>query len=352
MRKRSFPSFGFFPDATFGVVRSLSFEDLKKTGINCVMINTFHLWQTGALSLIEKSGDIKSFWGWKGFVSSDSGGWQVLSLIERGKGKILERGLEFHIDNKKYFFTPEKSIQVQFVLGSDLKIVLDDCPPPHASKTRLKESIRRTVEWARRSKEEFLSQIEKRRPSRSPLLLAPIQGGNDLSLRERCFFELEKIGFDGYGLGGWFLDKKGKPQEKLISFLGSLIPPNKIAFALGVGDPYSVALAFRAGFRFFDCVLPTRDARHGRLYVFKAPIDKLDLAHPDFYSYLYIKRAGFRSQFYPVSEYCDCLTCTTYTRAFLSYLFHIGDPLALRLASIHNLRFYVRLITRLHEIYD
>ena len=349
MRKTSFIKTGFLPDATFGVVRGLPFFLLEKIGTKAVMLNTFHLWRQKMVSIAERFGSIKEVIGWKGKVATDSGGWQVLSLIEKGKGKITERGLEFWLDDKKYTFTPQKSIQTQFVLGSDLMIVLDDCPPPLAAKERLVKAVTRTVEFARISKEEFWKQIEKRGMKTRPLLLAPIQGGNILSLREKCFQQLEEIGFDGYGLGGWFLDKKGRPQEKVINFVGSLIPKNKIAFALGVGDPWSVVISYRAGFKLFDCVIPTREARHGRLYIFERDPSSLSFDHPGFYKFVYISRGRYRYDPSPLSPYCSCFTCQTTSLAYLHYLFKIKDPSFIVLAVIHNLTFYNTLISLLQK---
>ena len=346
-KKLEFPT--FFPDGTRAVVRSLDSKDLEEAKVEGIIVNTYHLARQPGDKLLAKLGGVKKFMNWKGFIISDSGGFQIMSLIHRGgKGKITKAGVYFEGER----FTPENSIQIQFNLGVDVIIVLDYFTSPKASKDEALESVKITIEWAKRSKEEYLRQIEKRKipEGKRPLLLAVIQGGFYKDLREKCAGELLKIGFDGYGFGGWPVDDKGNFDFELMRFNAALTPDDKIRFALGVGKPENIVEGVKAGYHIFDCVLPTRDARHRRLYVFKKNWKKiLEEGRHDFYEYIYPTREEFARYKGPIEETCDCYTCQNYSLSYLRHLFKIEDTLAYRLASIHNLRFYTRLIEALRK---
>lgn len=357
-KKMRFPI--YFPDATKAVVRSLDASDLQRANVEGVVVNTYHLMLKPGASVVGAMGGIGSLMNWDGWIASDSGGFQILSLIQSSQsgGKVTDNGIVFYGGaggKKRHLFTPEKSIQVQCTLGADIMICLDDFTPPRANSEQIDVSVTRTIEWAKRCKEEFLKQVDKRGwdEKSKPKLFGVIQGGDDKEARERCAQGLIKIGFDGYGFGGWPLDKEGNLNFEITAFTASLTPDDLPRFALGVGNPQNIVECFRVGYHIFDCVLPTRDARHRRLYVFTDDPDKKDLFQFDkIHSYVYILREKYVRDNRPVSEFCDCYTCQNYSRAYLHHLFRIEDVLAWRLSTIHNLRMYTRLTDALRKYVD
>ena len=347
----------YFPDATLGVVRSLSSADLEKTGVKGLVVNTYHLREKPGLELLTKVGGIKKLMNWKGLITSDSGGFQLFSLINKNPnlGKITDEGVVLYTGKnkqKKILFTPEESIRVQFALGSDIMVCLDDFTPPEADTNRATQSVSRTINWAERSKQEFEHQLkicgfsnEKR-----PLLLAPIQGHNYFNLREKCAQELVNIGSDFYGLGGWPFQANGKFDYQMCQLNSNFTPDDHPRFALGVGSPMNIVKLHQMGYHFFDCVLPTRDARHKRVYIFSDDPTQIDyLNDEDWYQYLYFDRGSLSDDLNPISKHCDCFTCKNHSRAYLHHLFKVGDSLAFRLATIHNLRFYSKLMELLQQ---
>lgn len=334
-----------------GVARSLDSFDLKNAGVKGIVVNTYHLMTQPGTTVLKEIGGIKKYMNWNGLITSDSGGFQLLSMIYKNKslGNITQNGVIFCQDSKsgkkKYQFTPEKSIQVQFAIEPDIMICLDDCPSASANNEENKLSVNRTIEWAKRCKEEYLKQLEGQQKNYHPLLFAVIQGGRDEKERERCGKELLKIGFDGFGFGGWPLDEEGKMNLEILRFTADLIPESLPKFALGVGNPRAIVECFKMGYNIFDCVLPTRDARHGRLYIFSDNPEKTDiLENKDIHQYLYISREKYARDKRPIGEFCDCHSCKNYSLAYLHHLFKIEDSLSWRLATIHNLRTYTKLI--------
>ena len=334
----------YLPDATRGYVKSVDPTDLVSSGIKGVMVNTYHLIENPGLEVIKKAGGIKKYMGFDGLVSSDSGGWQMFSLIHRNSkaGKITDDGVTFRFGNgKKGLVTPEDIIKAQFRLGSDIMICLDDFSPPDGDKKRVKESVSRTIYWAERSKKEFEKQLKEYKftSNNRPFILAPVQGGKDKKLRKHCAEELIKIGFDAYGFGGYVVDECGNWDMDMSEYLVSLLPKDSIKFALGIGRINDVYRLAKMGWDIFDCTLPTRDARHKRLYILNK--EKNDC------SYMYMGKTKNADNFNPIDPSCDCLTCKNHTVSYLNHLFNTKDPLAYRLASIHNLRTYSRLIESL-----
>jgi len=340
----------FFPDATRAVVRTVDAEDLRRCGVQGLVVNTLHLTQSPGVGLIKSQGGVHAFMGWDRPIISDSGGFQAMSMIRENAryGTISDAGITFvHADTPgrpRLRLTPERCIQIQFNLGSDVLVCLDDCPRPDASAQEVADAVRHTVAWARRCKREYERQVQARGLSSGerPLLFAVIQGGYERDARRRCADGLREIGFDGYGFGGWPLDVNGGLAVDTLAYTASLMPDDLPKYALGVGSPQSVRRCWQMGYGVFDCVLPTRDARHRRLYVF-------DDEAVDGYAYLYIGDDRFKRDGRPLSETCDCHTCRHHTRSYLHHLFQIGDGLACRLATIHNLRFYVRWMEGLRE---
>ncbi len=331
----------FFPDATRGFVRGLSSADVKQCGVQGIMVNTFHLYMRPGVSSIQKQGGLHAFIGWRGPIMSDSGGFQVFSFARQKGGDVdvTNEGVAFRspYDGSRHFFSPEEVIRAQWELGVDMMVCLDECPPPEASRSEVERAVERTVAWARRSKEEYLALRE--RDGRSPLLFAVVQGGRFEDLRAQCAAALCEIGFDGYGFGGMPVDEEGSFSEGMVRFTASCLPSDSIRFGLGIGAPGHIAQSAAAGWDAFDCVVPTREARHGRLYVLKE----------GGYATFQITNASFRDDSRPIEEECACSTCVHYSRAFLHFAFRTGDALAGRLASIHNLAFYMRWMRLLRE---
>ncbi len=345
----------FFPDATRGVVRTVDSRDLEAVGVRGCVVNVFHLSSRPGVGLIKSAGGIHEFMDWPRPIASDSGGFQLMSMIRENPmyGTVTKRGIHF-VDadrgGKKVLFTPERSIRYQIDLGSDLVICLDDCPSPDASADEVAASVRRTVQWAERCRAEFdrLLAVRHRGDGPRPLLFGVVQGGYDREMRRRCAEELLPLGFDGFGFGGWPLTPEGALAEEIFAYTASLLPDPLPRFALGVGSPEHIVTCYRLGWRIFDCVLPTRDARHGRLYVWNAPDPGLaDLRTPDFYDFVYIRDEKHKRAWGPLSEACDCPCCRDYSLGYLHHLFDVDDPLGQRLATMHNLRFYTQLLASL-----
>lgn len=346
----------FLPDATRGVVRSVDSDDLIGCDVEALVMNTFHLMQNPGSSTARALGGLHQMAGWPRPILTDSGGFQIYSLIRQNPkyGRLSDKGAVFTPDGspRKYNLTPEKSVQLQMSFGADILICLDDCTHADDAPAEQEKSVRRTVEWARRSRAEFerlLAQKQLTEHER-PLLFAVIQGGANPDLRRLCAEELLAIGFDGFGYGGWPLDSEGRLLVDMLALTRALVPPQFPLHALGVGHPANVVACARMGYPLFDSAMPTRDARNGRLYVFTADdTQPLPDSGDDWFTYVYvgderhIKAAG------PISPFCDCLTCRTYSLGYLRHLFKIGDALYLRLATLHNLRFMMHLMACLRS---
>jgi len=338
----------FFPDATRAVVRTVDAADLEACGVPGLVVNTLHLTQSPGVGLIKSQGGVHAFMGWDRPVITDSGGFQAMSMIRENDryGSISDAGISFvNADaprRKKLKLSPEKCIQIQLDLGADILICLDDCPRPDADATEVATSVRRTMAWAERCKQEFEIQVARRGLDPAPLLFGVIQGGYDCDSRKRCADGLLPLGFDGYGFGGWPLNAEGGLAADTLAYTASLMPNHLPKYALGVGSPEHLVRCREMGYGIFDCVLPTRDARHHRLYC-------TDPEQKDGYSYLYILDDRHKRDPRPISETCDCLCCTRFSKSYLHHLFKIQDSLALRLATIHNLRFYSRWMDRIRE---
>lgn len=337
----------FFPDATRGVVKTVDSQDILSTKTPGILVNTYHLFEQAGYGVIKKHRGIKNFMSWPGIAISDSGGFQVMSLAKKSSSnKISDKGVIFPSTKvKNYIFTPEESIRFQLSLKTDLVVVLDDFTESGSSFLKAQETVNRTILWARRSKKEFkrLTRLGKK-----PYLISVVQGGDFTNLRAECAKELLKIGFDGFGFGGWPITPEGKFNYKIAEVISKIAPPDYFLYGLGIGKPEEVAACFRLGYQIFDCVLPTRDARHRRLYVYKAKsIKKIKISGTNFYQYYLPDKKIHANELKPVSRACDCLLCQKYSRSYLYHLFKIKDPLALRLATIHNLRFYSLLMEKL-----
>lgn len=335
----------FFPDATRAVLRTLDSVDITNTNTKGILVNTYHLYTDLGADVIKKHGGIKKFMNWDGAVISDSGGFQVMSVAKTSGGKITDEGVIFRPSkNKKSLFTPEDSIKFQFILDSDMVVVLDDFTPPGMSEKVARNTVERTILWAKQCKEIFNQECERKKLDETtrPYLLGVVQGGEYEALRAECAQRLVDIGFDGLGYGGWPIDADGKFDYKSAQIIAENAPKNYFLYGLGIGKPDEVVTLSKMGYHIFDCVLPTRDARHKRLYVF-------DKSSPKGFSYYVPDRERYYKDTNPIDKNCDCLLCTHYTRSYLAHLFRIGDATALRLATIHNLRFYSMLMEGLQK---
>lgn len=343
----------FFPDATRGVVRTLDSSDIEDTKTPGVLVNTYHLYRELGKKVIKRHAGIRNFMGWNGGVISDSGGFQVMSVAKQTKtGKITDEDVTFVHDGKKIKLTPESSIEFQMLLKPDMVVVLDDFTPPNATYTQAKDTVDRTLLWAQRSKQEFEKICKKQSLSKTerPYILGVVQGGDYLDLREYCAKRLVEIGFDGLGYGGWPIKTDGFFNWDVAKVIVGNTPEDYFLYGLGIGKPEEVVGCVKLGYTIFDCVLPTRDARHKRLYVFNAQSMKDINVHQDnFYSYYVPDKEKYYNDNQPVSTACDCLLCAKYSRSYLAHLFRIKEVTAMRLATIHNLRFYSILMEKLQK---
>ena len=342
----------FMPDATYGYVRSLTSSDLREVGLPILMMNAFHLMQKPGSSLISSLGGLHEMAAWKGLIMTDSGGFQAYSLIRQNAkfGSLTEKGIVFYPEgsSRKLLLTPEKSIQLQMGYGSDILVSLDDCTHVTASRAEQEASVSRTLAWAARAKASYLAQLKSRKWSNEdrPLLFAVIQGGAELDLRRRCAEGLLEIGLDGFGFGGWPLDEESNLITDILEYTRSLIPREYPIHALGIGHPAGIVTSFRLGYEMFDCALPTRDARHGRLYTWSEADAALT---PDgrWLKFRYINTEDNFRDAGPISPDCDCECCRDYSMGYLFHLYRMRDTSYMRLATKHNLRFMTRLIERL-----
>lgn len=357
-RKGSLHAPFFMPDATRASVRGMTSDELSAIGVEALVVNTYHLFLQPGEALVKDAGGIHAFMNWQRPVLSDSGGYQVYSLIHKNPdlGRITEEGAEFRsvLDGSTHLLTPERAIQIQFDLGVDMMVVLDDPRPNDAPEEEIVNAVDRTLRWAKRCRIEFDHQVMERglTDETRPLLFGVVQGGMMLSERKRCAEGLVTIGFDGYGLGGRHVDMEGKFLGELMTALASFLPEDSIRFALGVGKPEDIVRLHAVGWDMFDCVIPTREGRHGRLFIWDEQTNHSSLiTHlaSSFYSTININNEQFTRDFAPVDVTCDCTLCTKYTRAHLRHLFRVGEALAFRLASEHNLRFYMRLMQKLQK---
>lgn len=344
----------FLPDATFGVVRSVSSTDLLASGITALVMNSFHLMQRPGSSVVQALGGLHNMAAWPGPIITDSGGFQAYSLIQQNAkyGSMSDNGIVLHPEgsDRKLLLTPEKSIRLQLRYDTDVAICLDDCTHVDAPFDVQALSTERTIRWAQRCKDEFDRIVGQRQDSGKPRpqLFGVIQGGGYRELRKRCADALLEIGFDGFGYGGWPLDSQGRLLGDVLAYTRELIPQSFPMHALGVGHPLNIVESARLGYSIFDSAMPTRDARHGRLYAQTSdPAAAIARRSGEWFSFVYANDAKHIKSDKPISPGCDCLCCTHYSLGYLYHLFKLGDSLFKRLATIHNLTFIARLMRML-----
>ena len=347
------------PIATRGAVKNLTPEELKELGAKIILANTYHLWQKPGPEIVKKIGGLHKFMAWPSPILTDSGGYQVFSLARHRK--ITDKGAKFRseIDGRELFLTPEKSVEIQLALGSDIIMVLDECPPYPCGREYARKSLNLSLDWAERCKKHFEIKISKSKIQndnakskiKRPLLFGIVQGSVYKDLREKTAKELLKIGFDGYAIGGVSVGEPFREKMKVLKWVSPLLPKDKPRYLMGLGRPEEIAAAAKLGIDMFDCVIPTREARHGRIYKFKIQNSKFKITNQNskFYETIQITNAEFKKDFKPIDKNCDCYACKNFSRAYLRHLFRIKEMLAMRLATIHNLRFYLSLMERIGE---
>lgn len=318
----------FMPVGTRATVKTLTPEELYEIHSGVILANTYHLWLRPGADLIEKAGGLHKFMNYHGPILTDSGGFQVFSLAN--PKDISEEGVHFksHIDGSNLFLTPEKSIEIQNKLDSDIAMSFDECPPASASYEYMKNSVERTLRWAKRGKDAH------KNPNQS--LFGIVQGGVYEDLRKYSATETVKLGFDGYSIGGVANDGENKDaMYKAIEYSTPYIPKDKVRYLMGVGEPEDIIEGVIRGVDIFDCVLPTRIARHGNAFTK--------------YGKISLKNAKYKEDFTPIEEGCDCYACKNYTKAYIRHLVNVDEVLGGRLLSIHNIRFLIRLTEELRE---
>lgn len=318
----------FMAVGTRATVKTLAPEELYDCNCGIVLANTYHLWLRPGEDIVKKAGGIAKFMNYKGPMLTDSGGYQVFSLA-RPKD-ISEEGVKFksHIDGSELFLTPEKSIEIQSKLGSDIAMSFDECPPASASYDYMKNSIERTLRWAKRGK--------KVHSNKDQCLFGIVQGGAYEDLRKFSAIETVKLDFDGYSIGGVANDGESKEDMyKAIDYSTPYLPKDKLRYLMGVGEPVDILEGVSRGIDIFDCVLPTRIARHGNAFTRYGKVN--------------IKNAKYKEDFTPIEDTCDCYACKNYTKAYIRHLINVGETFGQRLLSIHNIRFLTKLTEEIRE---
>ncbi len=320
----------FMPVGTAGTVKGLIMEEVEDLGAQMVLANTYHLYLRPGEDLVRRLGGVHAFTRWSGPMLTDSGGYQVFSLS--GIREVHDEGVEFrsHIDGSKHQFTPESVMEVQRTLGADVIMAFDECPPGGCDRTTAEEANRRTLAWLGRCQRRF-QEIEHEREVPEQALFPVVQGNVFDDLRRDHALAFMDLGpWPGYGIGGLSVGEAKDDMWRTLDVLNDLLPTDQPRYLMGVGYPDDLLEAIARGCDLFDCVAPTRNARHGTAWTSDE-------------GQVNLKAARFREDTKPVDSGCDCYTCTRYDRAYLRHLVVSGELLSVRLLSIHNLRFLVRL---------
>ena len=317
----------FMPVGTYGTVKGMLPRDIEEIGAEIILGNTFHLMLRPGTEVVKKHGDLHDFIQWQGPILTDSGGFQVFSLGDMRK--ITEKGVEFKspIDGSPVFIDPEKSMQVQRDLGSDVVMIFDECTPYPATEKQANDSMQLSLRWAERSK--------KAHGDNPSALFGIVQGGMYESLRDESMAGLEEIGFDGYAIGGLSVGEPKEDMVRILEHLGEKMPADKPRYLMGVGKPADLVEAVLRGIDMFDCVMPTRNARNGHLFTSTGVIK--------------IRNAVHRGDTAPLDENCDCYTCQNFSRGYLHHLDKCGEILGAQLNTIHNLRYYQNLMSGMRD---
>lgn len=324
----TFPTPMFMPVGTLATVKTMSPEELKEMGAGVILSNTYHLWLRPGEDLVAEAGGLHKFMNWDQPILTDSGGFQVFSLADMRN--IEEAGVHFrnHLNGSKMFLSPEKAIDIQNKLGSDIMMSLDECPPYYESHDYVKNSIERTTRWAQRGLEAHAN------PERQGLF-GIVQGAGYKDLRKQSAKDLVSMDFPGYSIGGLSVGESKAEMNQMLEYTTPLIPENKPRYLMGVGAADSLIDGAIRGIDMFDCVLPTRIARNGTCMTSKGR--------------LVVKNAKFARDFRPIDEQCDCYTCRNYTRAYVRHLLKCDETFGIRLTTYHNLYFLLHLMEQVRQ---
>ena len=317
----------FMPVGTQATVKTLDYNEIKEIKAGIILSNTYHLWLRPGEDIIDKAGGLHKFMHYDGPILTDSGGFQVFSLA-RPKD-ITEEGVAFksHINGEKLFLTPEKSIYIQNKLDSDIAMSFDECIPYPATYEYCKNSIERTLRWAKRGKDAFNNERQS--------LFGIVQGGEYKDLREYSAKETVKMNFDGYAIGGTSVGEDKETMYKMIDYSIKYLPEDKPRYLMGVGEPFDLFEGVERGVDMFDCVHPTRLARHGHAFTKYGKIN--------------LRNAKYKEDFTPIDTSCDCKCCQNYTKAYIRHLLVSQETLGQRLLSVHNLRFLIKIMENIRE---
>jgi queuine tRNA-ribosyltransferase len=315
----------FMPVGTYGTVKAMTPEELRTSGAEIILSNTFHLMLRPGIDVIARHGDLHDFMHWDGPILTDSGGFQVFSLAARRK--ITEEGVHFQspLDGSRVFLGPEEAMTIQRALGADIVMVLDDCTPYPASEEQARLSMELSLRWAERSK--------RAHGDNPAALFGIVQGSVYPALRERSALELQQIGFGGYAIGGLAVGESLQERLRILDHTVPLLPADSPRYLMGVGKPEDIVEAVRRGIDLFDCVLPTRNARNGFLFTQWGDIR--------------IRNSQYQSDTRPLDLECGCYTCRHYSRAYLRHLDKCKEILGSRLNTLHNLHYYQQLLAGL-----
>lgn len=319
----------FMPVGTQGTVKAVNqFYLEQEIKAQIVLSNTYHLYLRPGTEILEAAGGLHKFMNWKKPILTDSGGYQVFSLTELRK--LKENGVEFrsHLDGSKHFFTPEKVIQIQRSIGSDIMMVLDECAPYPCDYEYARKSVQLTSNWAVLNKNAFVNSEPKY--EHKQFLFGIIQGSVYKDLRKKSAEDLLELDFDSYAIGGLAVGEPTEQMYELVDYTTDLMPADRPRYLMGVGRPENILESIALGVDMFDCVMPTRNARNANVFTWNGTLS--------------MRNAKYKSDFKPLDENCDCYTCRNFTRAYLRHLFVAEEILALELASIHNLYFYLELV--------
>jgi queuine tRNA-ribosyltransferase len=319
----------FMPVGTYGAVKGVSPQELEAAAAQIILGNTFHLWLRPGIEVIENFGGLHKFNGWNKPILTDSGGFQVFSL---GKlRKITEDGVHFRspVDGTKLFLSPEKSIEIQTVLNSDIVMIFDECIAHPATYADTLHSMQLSLRWAKRSKNSFLELNNQN------ALFGIVQGGMYEDLRTESLNQLMDIGFHGIAIGGLSVGEPKAEMQRILNYLAPQLPIDKPHYLMGVGTPEDLVYSVGCGIDMFDCVMPTRNARNGWLFTRFGDIK--------------IKNARYKNDTQPLDSSCDCYTCENFSRAYLHHLFRTGEMLGARLNTIHNLHYYLKLMSEIRQ---
>ena len=320
------------PVGTQGAVKALTPQHLEEIGAAIVLGNTYHLMLRPGDELIARRGGLHKFMGWNKPILTDSGGYQVFSLAERRK--LDESGVTFrsHLDGSEYVLTPERSVDIQANLGSDIAMVLDECPALPSTAETIDRSLELTARWAGRCREHFLKKVPG---PFSQAQFGIVQGGTGPELRAKLAELTVSIGFDGYAIGGLSVGEPNEVMYEVVEKTAPLLPADQPRYLMGVGTPIDLVEAVARGIDMFDCVLPTRNARNGQLLTSEGPLN--------------IKNAEFAEDDGPADPACGCYTCRHFSRAYLRHLYRAGEMTGATLNTLHNLSFYLDTMRRIRE---